>query len=144
MIHPALDLAPAPEERIVSPQTLAGLFGTAAEGILRAGSGQRLGSYVVSYESQAGIKQHPVRGRVTHAELVASSMATGSVVTHEVHLPSRDKQAGDFEASIAIFETHQYDETGQRIATKRQVVDRIDMSGSEIQPYIEQIGGLKQ
>ncbi len=112
--------------------------------MLEAGKGQRLGSYIAAYENQAGIKQHPIREWVTHAELVGTSAAAGPVVTHEVHFPSRDKQAGDYEAGRVIFETHEYDEAGIRVGTERKVVDEVDMAGPEIQPFFEQIADLTQ
>src|SRR5687768_6483939 len=97
-----------PSEGVVSPQILTDLFNIAAEGMLTAGEGQRLGSYVVAHESGLGIKQHPVRQRVTHVELVGSLEVSDSVpthvVTHEVHFPSKDKSAGDYDAGTAIFE----------------------------------------
>lgn len=143
MTENSVDQLPAKPEQVVSPQALSELFNTAAERMLSTGRGQRLGSYVVAYENQAGIKQHPVKGRVTHAQLISGSVTSHPVVTHEVHLPSRDKQAGDFEADKAIFETHQYDESGNRTSTERTIVNQIDMAGSEARPFIEQINGLK-
>jgi hypothetical protein len=126
----------------VSPQTLANLFNSAAENLLYTGAAQRLGSYVVAYKNQASIKQHPVRNRVTHAYLVKTSSKTGPIVTHEVHLPSRDKEDGDFEAAKAIFEAHEYDEAGSRVGTERTVLDQIDLAGGEIKPFVEQVHGL--
>ena len=135
--------APVTAERIVSPQTLAKLFNTAAEGMLDTGEGQRSGSYVVSYKNKAAIKQHPVRGRITHAKLITTSAAARPLVTHEVHFPSRDKQAGDFEAGKAIFEAHEYDATGNRTGTERKALDQVDMAGLELQPFLEQVSSLK-
>lgn len=43
-------------ERTVSAQTLADLFNTAAEGIMRANRGQRFACYVVGFKNQAAIK----------------------------------------------------------------------------------------
>lgn len=84
-----------------------------------------------------------MRGRVTHVELVTPRTDIGVVVAHELHFPSRDKQAGDFEAGKAIFETHTYDEEGQRTGTERKTVERIDIEGPDMQPFVERIEELK-
>ncbi len=144
MLNDSANQLPVSQERSVSPKVLADLFNTAAEGMLRTDAGQRLGNYVVGYETGAGIKQHPVRERVTHAELWAYTDATGPVRIHEVHFPSRDKQAGDFDPGVAIFEMHAYDEFGTRTGTERTVFSQVDMAGSAVRPFVEQFDDLNK
>lgn len=133
----------AGNNELVSPQELATLFDGAAEAMMRSGQAQRLGSYVVSYENQAGIKQHPVKDRVTHARLVGfSRIAARPITTHEIHFPSRDRQAEISEAGTVIFETHTYDPQGARVDTTRVVSEQIDMASPDMRPFLEQISEL--
>lgn len=144
----------ASPERIVSPQTLAGLFHTAAETILADGKGQRFGSYVTTYDNQVAIKEPPSRGRVTYAQLSSPLSEDGPlVVTHRLLLPSVDRYYDRYTganvrytAGKVIFELLHYDEAGVLLQddTERTVAYDVDMSGSGIRPYLEKIDGLEQ
>ncbi|HEY5442130.1 MAG TPA: hypothetical protein VIJ68_01175 [Candidatus Saccharimonadales bacterium] len=122
---------------------LCDVFGLMGDRLLDSGRAQWLGNEINSYEGRLKITNRSERQRrVTYVNITGRAIGKNRwPTTHELHFPSKDSKNRDFDVDCAVFVTHNYNESGDLIASHSKRLETIDPRDETIAEFLYAISG---